>query len=106
MVFEQDAECDAGQWLVDHRCGLDRGEAEWLERLDPPQALYLRTGPSLSGSADPTVRRPPGGLPGARRCEYRLCSLPDVTRLALYGDRRRDREMKQHSVTGGLGGVT
>jgi hypothetical protein len=24
---------DAGQWLVDHRAGLDRGEAEWLERL-------------------------------------------------------------------------
>lgn len=66
MVFEQDAECDAGQWLVDHRCGLDRGEAEWLERLDPPQALYLRTGPSLSGSAD---------RPFADRLEG--CRVPD-----------------------------
>lgn len=24
---------DDGQWLVQHRAGLDRGEAEWLERL-------------------------------------------------------------------------
>ncbi|HET6875012.1 MAG TPA: DUF222 domain-containing protein [Acidimicrobiales bacterium] len=24
---------DAGQWLVEHRVGLDRGEAEWLRRL-------------------------------------------------------------------------
>lgn len=24
---------DAGRWLVEHRVGLDRGEAEWLERL-------------------------------------------------------------------------
>jgi hypothetical protein len=30
---EMEGVVDAGQWLVEHRAGLDRGEAEWLARL-------------------------------------------------------------------------
>lgn len=94
---------DVGRWLVEHRVGLDRAEALWLERL----AAFDHGGAELEGdnhrlrqqlsSAQAETREVTDALDAARAVNRQLMSEFNRPNPSPPGDGRRSQTKRRQT---------